>query len=101
MTPRPDGQASHLARARRASLIGRRLRLSIRPSMSSLAGKFIVFEGGEGSGKSTQAKILHHRLESAGYSVLSVRDPGTTKIGEMVRGILLNPDNAEMSMRCE
>lgn len=71
--------------------------------MINLAGKFIVFDGNEGSGKSTQARLLQDRLarEERGPESLFVRDPGTTRIGEQIRAILLNPDNAEMAMRCE
>jgi dTMP kinase len=71
--------------------------------MINLAGKFIVFDGNEGSGKSTQAKLLQERLarEPGSPQSLFVRDPGTTRIGEQVRAILLNPDNDEMAMRCE
>lgn len=69
--------------------------------MNHLRGKFIVFDGGEGCGKSTQAHLLKETLETAGLSVLLVRDPGTTRIGELIRKILLNPDHTEMGMRCE
>ena len=69
--------------------------------MAAMRGKFIVFDGGEGSGKTTQAKLLASKLEAGGASVLVVRDPGTTVIGELVRNILLNPDHDEMAMRCE
>jgi dTMP kinase len=69
--------------------------------MTHLRGKFIVFDGGEGCGKSTQAHLLKERLETAGLEVLLVRDPGTTRIGEQIRAILLNPDHQEMGMRCE
>ena len=62
---------------------------------------FIVFDGGEGCGKSTQCKLLQAALERAGRRVLLVRDPGTTRIGELVRGILLDPAHGEMGMRCE
>lgn len=48
-------------------------------------GLFIVFEGVEGSGKSTQARALRQRLASAGISVLSTHEPGGTPIGEQVR----------------
>src|SRR5207244_11832007 len=51
--------------------------------------------------KSTQIQMLRAALESAGLEVLAVRDPGTTRIGERVREILLEPDHREMSMRCE
>jgi dTMP kinase len=66
-----------------------------------LRGKFIVFDGGEGCGKSTQARLLRERLEHDGMPVLPVHDPGATRIGEMVRAILLNPENNDMGMRCE
>ena len=70
--------------------------------MTHLRGKFIVFDGTEGCGKSTQAKLLIQRLaESGGPEAVLVRDPGTTRIGEQVRAILLNPDHAEMNMRSE
>jgi dTMP kinase len=66
-----------------------------------MSAPFIVFDGSEGAGKSTQVALLKARLESLGKSVLLVRDPGTTRIGEQIRAILLNPDHAEMAMRCE
>jgi dTMP kinase len=72
--------------------------------MHSLRGKFIVFDGTEGCGKSTQAAMLRGRLAAEGFpqdDVLLVRDPGATRIGEMVRQILLDPQNNEMGMRCE
>ena len=69
--------------------------------MNHLRGKFIVFDGNEGCGKSTQAAIVRDRLQQLGLSVLLVRDPGTTRIGEQIRHVLLNPDHQEMSMRCE
>ncbi|QOV87494.1 dTMP kinase [Humisphaera borealis] len=72
--------------------------------MESLRGKFIVFDGTEGCGKSTQAALLRSRLATEGFpedDVLLVRDPGATRIGEMIRQILLDPQNNEMGMRCE
>ena len=72
------------------------------PDVRNPAGAlFFVFDGTEGSGKSTQARMLHDRLARAGRDVLLVRDPGTTRIGEQVRSILLDPGHAEMAMRCE
>lgn len=67
----------------------------------SLRGRFIAFDGGEGCGKSTQIARLRDRLAARGLDVLAVRDPGTTRVGELIRGILLNPDHDEMGMRCE
>src|SRR2546423_1602911 len=46
-------------------------------------------------------KMLLAALEAAKLDVLAVRDPGSTRIGEQVRAILLNPDHVEMGMRCE
>jgi dTMP kinase len=69
--------------------------------LSHLKGTFLVLDGSEGSGKSTQVKLLAQSLESHGLPVLSVRDPGTTAIGEQIRAILLDPAHGEMNMRCE
>ena len=73
----------------------------MRRGMQHLRGKFIVVDGPEGSGKSTQTELLHRRLVAAGVDVLLVRDPGSTRIGEQIRQILLNPEHDEMNMRCE
>ena len=51
-------------------------------------GVFIVFEGGEGSGKSTQARALYQRLLLEGYSSLMLHEPGGTPLGEQVRRLL-------------
>jgi len=64
-------------------------------------GKFIVLDGPDGSGKSTQIQLLKETLEKQGVEVVSLRDPGGTKIGEKIRRILLDTDNSEMSVRCE
>jgi dTMP kinase len=69
--------------------------------MKSLQGKFIVFDGGEGCGKSTQARLLRDQLEAAGVPVTLVHDPGTTRVGKLIRGILLDPENVDIAMRCE
>src|SRR5262245_26285618 len=68
---------------------------------TKLRGKFIVFDGNEGCGKSTQAGLVKQKLHDLGLNVMLVRDPGTTRIGEQIRQILLNPENTEMGMRCE
>lgn len=54
------------------------------------AGKFITFEGGEGAGKSTQAKLLAERLREAGHNVIETREPGGTPRGEKFREFLLS-----------
>ena len=51
-------------------------------------GKFITFEGGEGSGKSTHIERLVTRLRQEGYHVLIAREPGGTEVGEQIRHIL-------------
>src|SRR3954466_12452254 len=66
-----------------------------------LSGRFIVFDGGEGCGKSTQAAMLARLLQAEGRVVLAVHDPGTTRIGGMIRKILLDPANNDMAMRAE
>ena len=48
-------------------------------------GTFIVFEGGEGAGKSTQARLLFRRLSRDGYKVVSTREPGGPALGEAIR----------------
>lgn len=52
-------------------------------------GKFITFEGGEGAGKSTQAKRLAARLDRLGLNCLSTREPGGTPVGEDIRAVIL------------
>jgi len=59
-------------------------------------GFFITFEGGDGSGKSTQIGILRDRLTEAGYDVILTREPGGTQISEKIRELILDPDNSEM-----
>jgi len=66
-----------------------------------LKGKFIVIDGPDGSGKSTQVKLLSKLMIDKGVPVLPLRDPGGTRIGEHIRGILLDNNNADMSVRCE
>ncbi len=62
---------------------------------------FVTFEGGEGSGKSTQLDLFAHRLEEAGHAVTRLREPGGTRVGEAVRAALLDPAHVEMDPRAE
>ncbi|MGA1479642.1 MAG: dTMP kinase [Candidatus Nanopelagicales bacterium] len=65
------------------------------------AARFIVFEGGEGAGKSTQSRALADYLEARGHRVRRTREPGGTPAAEAVRAILLDPDNAGLDDRAE
>lgn len=75
--------------------------IRINVTLKALQGKFIVFDGNEGCGKSTQTAMLRDRLIDQGLDAILVRDPGTTHIGEQIRQVLLNPENTDMAMRCE
>ncbi|HAP36608.1 MAG TPA: dTMP kinase [Bacteroidetes bacterium] len=62
---------------------------------------FISFEGIDGSGKSTQAKLLVKKLEEKDRKVLFLREPGGTEISEQIRNILLNKKNLKMTQITE
>ncbi|MFA6537394.1 MAG: dTMP kinase [Patescibacteria group bacterium] len=68
-----------------------------------MPGKFIVFEGGEASGKSTQIKILGEKLKNSNRSILITREPGGTDcvLAEKIRQILKDPANKEMCPETE
>ena len=63
-----------------------------------MKGKFIVFEGCEGVGKSTQLRLLKEYLEKTGQKAVFTREPGGTPVGEKIRSLLLGE---EMSAECE
>ncbi len=67
----------------------------------ALSGKFIVLDGPDGCGKSTQSELLVGWLQKQGVEVEVFRDPGTTEIGEKIRKILLDPAHKGMSTRTE
>ncbi|MGI9014066.1 MAG: dTMP kinase [Phycisphaerales bacterium] len=69
--------------------------------LSALSGSFLVFDGPDGSGKSTQIRRFVAAARLADVHVLEVREPGGTAIGERIRDVLLDPEHSEMSLRCE
>lgn len=77
--------------------------LSLPPDLiGALSGKFLVFDGPDGSGKSTQLKLFLKAAKQAGLTITEVREPGGTEIGEKIRDALLEHlDREEMSLRCE
>ena len=62
-----------------------------------MTGKFITTEGTDGAGKSTQIAMLVEFLKNKGIECVVTREPGGTKIGEKLREIVLDPENAEMT----
>jgi dTMP kinase len=64
-------------------------------------GLFVVFEGGDGSGKSTQLSLLRQELEDLGLPVVVTREPGGTGVGERIREVLLDPATTGLNDRAE
>lgn len=68
--------------------------------MSVRGWNFIVFEGGEGSGKDTQIDRLKKKY-AGDESIIFTREPGGTDMGEKIRSLLLSPDSKDMTVRTE
>lgn len=66
-----------------------------------MPGLFVTFEGGEGTGKTTQLKALLTHLRAAGWDAVETRDPGGTPIGKQIRGLLLDPAHGGMAAASE
>ena len=64
-------------------------------------GLFITFEGGDGSGKSTQFRLFAEYLRNRGFEVVTTREPGGTRISEKIRDLLLDPECTEMDNMTE
>ncbi len=67
----------------------------------SLRGAFITFEGIDGCGKTTQARLLAEKLRAYNFPVVETREPGGTAVGMGLREVLLNPANHEITPECE
>ncbi len=66
-----------------------------------MSGLFISFEGGEGSGKTTIAKLIKEELEKEGYTVTLTREPGGVDIAEQIRDVIVKKENTSMDKRTE
>ncbi len=93
----PNGQAQEAARRREAAshpgAAGHR--------GAGHRGLLIAFEGGEGSGKTTQARLLAIWLREQGYDVVATHEPGATKVGMRLRALLLDTAHTGLSPRAE
>ena len=69
--------------------------------MGCLVSMFITLEGPEGSGKTTQARLLAAWLRDQGYQVTLTREPGGTDIGDQIRAVLHDPENSAIDARTE
>jgi dTMP kinase len=70
-------------------------------SLKDLNGYLITLEGGEGCGKTVQAKLLKEYLESLGCDVITTREPGGVDLAEKIRHLLLNPEVTQMDAMTE
>lgn len=66
-----------------------------------MTGYFVVFEGGEGAGKSTQEALLADALRARGLTVVQTREPGGTPAGEAIRHVVLSPEFTGLDVRAE
>lgn len=66
-----------------------------------MSGLFITFEGGEGSGKTTIAKLIKEHLENEGYQVTLTREPGGVDIAEKIRNVIVDVNNTSMDKKTE
>lgn len=64
-------------------------------------GKFIIFEGGDSVGKTTQIRFLMERLATRGIPSISTREPGGTPLGALIRGLVLDPAHGDVSPLAE
>lgn len=69
--------------------------------MRALAGRFLAFEGPDGSGKSTQFRRFSRACQDAGLTVCEVREPGGTYVGERIRAVLLEHADEDICLRTE
>ena len=68
---------------------------------NNMSGKFIIFEGGEGSGKTIQIKTLAKKLQKKGKKVIITREPGSTVIAEKIRQVILYENQEKLEPKAE
>jgi dTMP kinase len=68
---------------------------------ANAANRFIALDGLDGTGRSTQQRLLCDWLHERGHEVVACRDPGTTALGEKIRSVLLERDGAPIDRRAE
>src|ERR1700684_1231153 len=85
----------------RAKSVQVRTSAAIIPTMTTRRGKFITFEGHDGTGKSTQLRKLAAALRATGYKVVETREPGGTATGEKIRRVLLDSKTEGLSPLAE
>ena len=93
----------HSMNDRPGTTIRSELRKSLMPTNGAYPdrGVFVAFEGGEGAGKSTQARLLDAWLTEQGYAVVLTHEPGDSAVGQQLRRILLDPDTGALDHRAE
>lgn len=71
------------------------------PATGAPRGLFVVFEGGDGTGKSTQQRLLAEHLADAGVDVVVTHEPGDSWLGQQVRRLVLSPESGDIAPRAE
>jgi dTMP kinase len=95
--------AGYTSRRLRRHRLSRPQPLTLVPKLKRppATGLFVAFEGVEGAGKGTQIGMAEAYLRAAGHDVLVTREPGSTELGEKIRGVLLDPKTGKLDARTE
>jgi dTMP kinase len=96
-----NGNGAHRAQAGRGPAAAPSVVPAEEPRPRKRTGVFLALEGGEGAGKSTQARLLAIWLRDQGYDVVTTHEPGATKVGMRLRALLLDTAHTGLSPRAE